>query len=182
MGFTIKDYIHHEKEEEIIFSYEGEISSNLIKSTLTKIEQHLLERESLRLRKKVYNVLIESLQNLYHHVEGCPDYLTHKTESQHYGGFVISYMNDAYKIVTANFVDGEKKEMLNDKLDKIKTLSKDELKEMYKFVLNHQKLSPKGGGGLGLIDIAKKTKSNLDYNFVEFQNNWYLYILTIYVY
>ncbi len=32
------------------------------------------------------------------------------------------------------------------------------LKDMYKFILNHQKLSAKGGGGLGLVDIAQEIR------------------------
>ena len=54
---------------------------------------------------------------------------------------------------------------LKDKIDKINSLSQDELKDMYKFILNHQKLTAKGGGGLGLVDIARKTGNKLDYKF-----------------
>ena len=51
------------------------------------------------------------------------------------------------------------------KIDKINSMSRDELKDMYKFILNHQKLSAKGGGGLGLVDIARKTGNKLEYSF-----------------
>ena len=50
---------------------------------------------------------------------------------------------------------------------------------MYKFILNHQKLSAKGGGGLGLVDIARKTGNKLSYQFQNFNNAYYFFNLDI---
>ncbi len=183
MSFKAEDYITFNEHDEILLSYNGRITSDLINNTLHKTEQILLEnKETNRLRKKVYNVLIESLQNLYHHSEGIPEDMRISYHENQFGTFHIIKIENGYKIVTTNFVEEDKKEMLIKKLDEIKQLSEDKLKEMYKFVLNHQKLSKKGGGGMGLIDIAKKTKNNIDYRFHKYKDNWYLFIFTIIVY
>jgi hypothetical protein len=50
---------------------------------------------------------------------------------------------------------------------------------MYKFILNHQKLSAKGGGGLGLVDIARKSGNRLEYEFHKYNENYYFFNLTI---
>ena len=50
---------------------------------------------------------------------------------------------------------------------------------MYKFILNHQKLSDKGGGGLGLVDIARKTGNKLNYNFENFNNDFQFFVLEV---
>ena len=60
-------------------------------------------------------------------------------------------------------------------------LSKDELKDMYKFILNHQKLSAKGGGGLGLVDIARKTGNKLEYTFQHYQDDYYFFNLDVFI-
>jgi hypothetical protein len=52
---------------------------------------------------------------------------------------------------------------------------------MYKFILNHQKLSAKGGGGLGLVDIARKTGNKLEYSFENYNNDFYFFNLDILV-
>ncbi|NJK86138.1 MAG: hypothetical protein HC906_09370, partial [Bacteroidales bacterium] len=70
---------------------------------------------------------------------------------------------------------------LKEKIDKINSLTKDELKICIKFILNHQKLSAKGGGGLGLVDIARKTGSKLNYSFFNYNNNYYFFNLEIIV-
>jgi hypothetical protein len=70
---------------------------------------------------------------------------------------------------------------LTEKIEKINSLSNDELKEMYKFILNYQKLSSKGGGGLGLIDIARKSDKKLEYVFYPYNDNYYFYRLDIFI-
>ena len=76
-------------------------------------------------------------------------------------------------------MNSSKIKFLKEKIDKINSLNKDELKDMYKFILNHQKLSAKGGGGLGLVDIARKTGSKLVYSFFNYNDNYYFFNLEI---
>ena len=78
-----------------------------------------------------------------------------------------------------NFVTSDKIKYLKDKIDKINSLNQDELKDMYKFILNHQKLSAKGGGGLGLVDMARKTGNKLEYSFHDYNPEYYFYNLEV---
>ena len=74
-------------------------------------------------------------------------------------------MEDHYLITTGNFILSENVNKLKTKLDYINGLEKDELKAYYKEVLNNGQMSNKGGGGLGMIDIARKSGQKLDYSF-----------------
>ena len=56
---------------------------------------------------------------------------------------------------------------------------KEELKDYYKSVLNNGEMSLKGGGGLGMIDIARKTGEKLEYNFLEIDNKVSFFTLNI---
>jgi len=64
-------------------------------------------------------------------------------------------------------------------LEKINSLTKEELKDFYKFVLNNQEFSAKGGGGLGLIDIARKTGSKLVYTFEPYDENFHFFDFSV---
>ena len=86
-----------------------------------------------------------------------------------------------YKVTTGNFVLSDKTKLLKEKIDKINALSKDELKDMYKFILNHQKISAKGGGGLGLVDIARKTGNKLNYTFEKYNDIYYFFNLDVFI-
>jgi hypothetical protein len=56
-------------------------------------------------------------------------------------------------------------------LDQINAVSKDELRELYKKILNNEQFSEKGGGGLGFIDIARKSGQKLNYSFKAVNDN-----------
>ena len=64
-------------------------------------------------------------------------------------------------------------------LDEINKLSKEELKDYYKAVLNNGQMSAKGGGGLGMIDIARKTGQKLKYNFMPIDDMYSFFSLNI---
>ena len=70
---------------------------------------------------------------------------------------------------------------MKERLDKIKSLEKEELKDLYKFILNNQEFSKKGGGGLGLIDMAKRTNGRIEYKFTTYDENYSFFNLDIFV-
>ena len=163
-------------------SFKGNISSELISNVLEVVESKMDEyNESSKIRKKVYNVLVESLQNLYHHIEELPNEMREEFESK-FGILMVSRVEDRYKITTGNFITHDKVDVLRNKIDKINSMGKEELKDMYKFILNHQRLSEKGGGGLGLVDIARKTGNKLDYTFEKFDDLYYFFNLDVFIY
>ena len=182
MSFDINEYYTNLNGGDVLLAYKGSITSDLISNVLEVVETKLEDlSEGSKVRKKVYNVLVESLQNLYHHVEDMPDNVQYKFDPK-FGILVITRIsNNSYKISTGNFISSNKIKLLKDKIDKINSLSIDELKDMYKFILNHQKLSAKGGGGLGLVDIARKTGSKLEYSFENFNNDYYFFNLEVLV-
>jgi hypothetical protein len=179
MGFNIKDYYNNISKGDILLAYKGSITSELINDVLEAVEKKLEEANELsKTRKKLYNVLVESMQNLYHHIEETHEGITEELDPK-FGLVVIEREDGMYKVTTGNFINSTKIKFLKEKIDKINSLSKDELKDMYKFILNHQKLSAKGGGGLGLVDIARKTGSKLEYIFHNYDNNYYFFNLII---
>ncbi|NOY37769.1 MAG: hypothetical protein GXO83_09345 [Chlorobi bacterium] len=181
MSFNIEDYYTDQNGGEILLAYKGSITTELINNVLDTVESKLQDfNEASKIRKKVYNVLVESLQNLFHHIDDLPEKFRETYES-HFGILVVSKEKTQYKISTGNFIRSEKVQYLKEKIDKINSLSKEELKEMYKFILNHQKISEKGGGGLGLVDIARKTGNKLDYVFDKFDEEFYFFNLDVYI-
>lgn len=179
MSFNFQEYFDELNGGNVLLSYKGCISTDLINSVLDSIETKLQEAdESSKIRKKVYNVLVEGLQNLYHHNDDVPNSYKGKFEDG-FGVLVIKKLKNSYKISTGNFITSDNIEKLKNRIDRINAMSKDELKQEYKSVLNNQKMSAKGGGGLGLTDIARKTGNKLNYMFHNFSENYYFFSLDI---
>ena len=181
MSFNLQDSFRKMNEGDVLLAYKGSITPDLITNVLEVIESKLDDINTISaVKKKIYNVLVESLQNLFHHIDELPDKIKDEFDAR-FGVLVVSREDDFYRISTGNFVRKSKVRQLRDKIDKINSLSREELKDMYKFVLNHQKLSAKGGGGLGLIDIAKKTGNRMEYSFHNYNNEFDFFNLNVFI-
>ncbi len=181
MHFDIDQYYSRMNSGEVILAYKGSISSELITNVLEVIDaklEDLIIRKSIK--KKLYNVLVESLQNLYHHIDDLPDSTNGKFDV-HFGIFVITKEGERYKVSTGNFIRNDKIQPLQDRLERVMSMSKEELKNLYKQILNNQDFTKKGGVGLGLIDMAKRTDGQLDYQFREYNEDYSFFNLDIYV-
>ena len=181
MSFDINEYYSRLNGGDVLIAFKGSISSELISNVLEVVESKMDEySESSKIRKKATIDHEVRLQNLYHHIEVLPEAMQ-KDYGDKFGILVVSRHNDRYKISTGNFIGHDKVDVLRNKIDKINSMSKDELKDMYKFILNHQRLSEKGGGGLGLVDIARKTGNQLDYTFEKFNDAYYFFNLDVFI-
>ncbi len=178
MKFSMQQCHSKMQRGDMILAYKGGITSDLITNILGIVELQLDNYdEKPAIKKRVYNVLVESLQNLYHHMEA--DEGLANEFGKRFGLFFMGKTDDNYYISTGNFVRTSNKVKLKGDLDKINKMNRDELKDYYKFVLNNQKFSNKGGGGLGLIDIARRTRNSLEYYFLEFNDDYDFYILSL---
>ena len=165
---NIHDFYNKMEKGNIMLSFKGEVTSDLLTSILQIMESKMetLE-EPPKIKKKVYNILVECLQNLYHHLDD-DDFKTKINEKS--ALFMIRKVDGEYSIMTGNFIANENVELMEGRLDRINAMDKDELKMYYKEVLNNGEMSAKGGGGLGMIDIARKSGKKLEYKFdhIEF--------------
>jgi hypothetical protein len=173
-AFSIYDKM---EKNNILLSFKGDVTSELLTSILQIMENKMDNmQEEPKMKKKVYNVLVECLQNLYHHMDDVADAAGDINRS---AIFMIGKLNNAYTITTGNYILGENVNGLKGRLDEVNALTKEELKEYYKKVLNNGEMSLKGGGGLGMIDIARKTGEKLEYNFLEIDNKVSFFTLNI---
>ena len=179
MSFNLTEYYSNLSKGDVVLAYKGSITSDLINDILEGVEKRLEDAdEDGKLRKKIYNILVESLQNLFHHIEAVHEGIEEPLDPK-FGILIVVKDGDLYKVTTGNFINVKRIKFLKEKIDKINSLSKDELKDMYKFILNHQRLSAKGGGGLGLVDIARKSGNKLEYDFYQYNDDYYFFNLTI---
>ena len=104
MSFNVESYFSDVSNGNPILFYKGNIDSDLINKVLDTVEGKLIKgNEHSKLRKKVYNVLVESLQNLYHHVDKVPEGFEDQT-SEKFGILAVNKVENGYKIITGNFI------------------------------------------------------------------------------
>ncbi|MDC3389597.1 SiaB family protein kinase [Flavobacteriales bacterium] len=166
----------------VLLAFKGTVTSELLESVFQIMESKMDDlNDSPATKKKVFNVLVECLQNLYHHIDDFDNenVVVNSAGDKKSAIFSIIRNEDAYNIVTGNFIYPKNVEDVTSKIDYINSLNRDELKAYYKEVLNNGELSEKGGGGLGLIDIAKKSRNKLQYSFREIDEDYSFFTLTV---
>ncbi len=158
------------------YIYRGRFTQKITDSILALTESNLSTNEqSSKMKKRVYLILVEGLQNITRHQDD-----TGNNSSEGYGMFVIQREDEKYYITTGNLIEKKSIKHIKDLIDKINSLEKEELKEYYKHVLEEGRLSDKGGAGLGLIDMAKKSGNKLSYDFKDIsEKHSYFYLHTI---
>lgn len=178
MVLDIYGFYDKMEQNNIMLSFKGDITSDLLTSILQIMEAKLDNfQEEPKIKKKVYNVLVECLQNLYHHMDEVAT--MGKDEKIRSAIFMIGKIENNYNIITGNYIKNENIANLKKLLEDINKLSKEELKEYYKEVLNNGEMSLKGGGGLGMIDIARKTGGKLNFEFTPIDQNYSFFSLNV---
>lgn len=156
------------ERKDIILSFKGDITQDLLSSVYQIMESRLENaREDIRRRKKFYHILVECLQNVYHHMETLQDSENKKEDDIEKSAiFIIGKgEGDKYLIITGNFILNNKADELRIKLEEINKMSPEALRTHYVETLSATELSDKGGAGLGMIDIARKSGHKMDFNF-----------------
>jgi coenzyme F420-reducing hydrogenase delta subunit len=148
------------------YIYRGDISDDLTSRILSLAETDMdHSSESTSLKKKVYFIMVESLQNITRH-QKVPD------EKSGSSFFVIQRLEKDYYITSGNIVENKKIDFLKSNLNKINSLDKEHLKEYYKEILSQGEFSSKGGAGLGFIEMARKSGNKLAYDFKPIDNEF----------
>ncbi len=172
----VYDFYVKMKKNKINLAYEGEITHQITKAFTSLTENHMsIDNDPNSVQKKVFHVMVECLQNISKHAENRNDVITSKDGR---GIFLVSKDDEEYNITTGNIVKTNKVNDLKRMLENINNLDKDGLKQLYKQQMREGRLSPKGGAGLGFIDIARKTGEKLIYSFLEIDDNSSFFVLT----
>ena len=170
------------QENDIMFSYKGEVSVALINSFLGVFESRLQSTDDqAKTKKKVFNVLVETLQNLQFHVEELPESKVSSSKQEKKAVFMLWTEDNMYKLSTGNHILVENTQKLKVWLDKVNEAagSKEDLRKLYLEVLDNGVFSEKGGGGLGFIDIARKSGQKLEYDIREVNDEYSFFVLQI---
>ncbi len=175
----VYDFYKSMKAHEIKLVYEGRVTQQITKAFIALAEAQMEENaEASNVQRKVFHVMVECLQNISRHAEE-----DESGESLHAGKgiFMVSRTEQYWCVTTGNAIFNEKVKELKDMIEQINELNEDELKDLYVRQMREGRLSTKGGAGLGFIDIRRKTKKKLEYNFLPITDKVSFFLLTTYI-
>jgi hypothetical protein len=161
-NYSLNDFFHLMKKNEVIMIYEGEFSQDITKSFLSMTESTFINSQvNESVIKKVYNIMMEALQNICKHEFKFSESIAQKTTSI----FMIAENDREYQIVTGNTINSKVISIIRDKIEEVNSLDQEGLKALYKETRLNSTISEVGGAGLGFIDIARKSGNPISYHF-----------------
>lgn len=158
-------------KERLMFVYRGIVTNENSVPLLTLLEKEMEDSAfGFVGRKRLFMFVLESLQNVSRH----RDYHKHANMSI----VLYSKTENGYTVTTGNVLPASQIADLKSKLDEINHLQPDEIRSVYRQMLSSTEFTEKGGVGLGLIEMAKKTGNKLDYDFVPLDDEFSYFILS----
>jgi Family of unknown function (DUF6272) len=130
--------------------------------------EHLLSREVMPFRKRVFSVFIEAMQNAFAHGT---------LSANHPSETGLWKFNDSYVIVSSNTIQVSSMATLSKNIDCLNSMDNDQLRRDYK----DQLIKPVEGNscGLGFMSMKRKSGSILQYGFEKIDTLYSYFYLRI---
>jgi hypothetical protein len=122
-------------------------------------------------KKRVFNIMVECLQNINRHNLEVPD------EKSMSSIFMIGIEDQDYFIITGNIMMKKNVADLEKQLVNINTLDEAGISDQYAAVIKGGRIHERGGAGLGLLDIARRSAQELEYSFREIDDTYSFFSL-----
>jgi hypothetical protein len=121
--------------------------------------------EKPTLIRKISFLTVEVIQNIIHHSDKNP-------KGETFAYFEIIKDSDNYIIKSGNLLLKENTEELEKKLESVESSSHEEIKQKIMTKLDNGDFSDKGGAGIGLLSIKKRTDRGMSYNIEYFKEDY----------
>ena len=153
-------------EDNLCLLYNGNFSDEITTKLIELSEYNINNNDALsKMKKRASFLMAECFQNIVRHGKNITNTEIDFVDE---GFFLTKNWQGIYYITSGNLVEKRNINELERQLERVNSLNKDELKKLYRDVLENQEMSEKGGAGLGLIEMARKSGQKLDYRFKDF--------------
>ena len=167
-------------QEGIIFSFSGYLSEGVLFSLGEALRHKMtLEETNISTVKKVFSVFVEQAQNIIRYssdkVVGVAD---HGVELSS-GMMTIGREAGHFYIVCANTMRQDHVEKLKARLEVLRSMDKDAIKAYYREQLREAPEEDSRGGSIGLIEIARRASSPIEFDFLPIDDETTFFCLRV---
>jgi hypothetical protein len=160
----------------VIFAYSGYVTEPVLSGVGEALKQKLtIDDADTKTLRSVFAVFVEQMQNIIRYSaekeQSTPPAAASPLMEIRYGILTIGKEGNDYVVCAGNLVVLSDVERLNAKLSRIRDLSKDELKALYKEQLRAEPEQGSKGAGLGFTEIARRASKPLEFDFTNIDHD-----------
>ena len=182
MKFDVMGYNKMIQENNVSIIYSGPMRAKC-RDGFSETMQKRLDLSDLPLSaaQSVFSVFIEQINNMMMYSEERAFSDTDGSGSESLKDiFIFGVTGATYFIQSGNLMKDCKVGMLKERLDYLNTLDKKELRRFYKEQIKSENLNPDSkGAGLGLIEIARRAASKIEYEFIPLSGGLTYFIMYV---
>jgi len=149
------------EKDGVIFSFSGVITQDILIALGKELKNTVMIKSKLSTATKIFSIFVEQMQNITKYSD--EKISKHENEIS-FGIVTVGYSknDNSYYLMCGNIIDKTKTNSISEKLNRIKNMNSDELKEYYKKKIKENMDKDGKSAGLGFIEMARKSQK-LDY-------------------
>ena len=170
------------RQQGIIFAYSGPVTETVLSGVGEAIKQKLvIDDADTKTLRSVFAVFVEEMQNMIRY--SAEKVLSSDTGSplseMRYGILTIGREGDDYVAHAGNLVAHSDVKLLRERLSKIRSMNKEELRAVRKERLRGDPEEGSKGAGLGLMEIARRASKPIEFDFSDVDDEHAFFTLKV---
>jgi hypothetical protein len=163
---------------EVILEYTGHLSFSTIGRLLTLLKYKMVEKGiKVGIYKRILSVMIEALENIYKNSDQYSD--NSFILNSYIPTFSLEREKGKYSVKVSNPVHNALIKKLKEKIETVNSKTPEELKIFYRQTISNGHFTPKGGAGLGILEMSKISGNPLVFSFTKINEEYSLFSLEI---
>ena len=165
------------QDDNLAFMYSGVVSDNITHKIIELTQSNIDSGGNfIRFKNKISFLMAECYQNVARHSKYSVD---NADPLDLKGAFYVRSFANTFHIGSVNAIKTENIESIREKLNQVNSLSAEDLRLLQKQVLRKGKLSERGGAGLGIIEMARRTGEKILYEFTPMHDGLSLFFIQL---
>lgn len=183
MILNMLEYYKMIKEMNINIIYSGPIWADGIEGIAGTLRKRLeFDELPLSASQSVFSVFVEQMNNMLMYSAEKENF--NMSENKHIdaptGVFVLGAQGKTYFVQSGNAMKIESADLIKSRIDHLNTLDKVGLRKFYKEQIKSENANPESkGAGLGLIEIARRASSPIEYEFTPLENGLIFFSMSV---
>lgn len=183
MLFDMLEYYNMLKMSNVNIIYSGPIWADGVEGIGGTLRKRLeLDDLPLTASQSVFSVFVEQMNNM----------LMYSAEKEHFeasesksfnvstGVFLLGVQGKTYFLQSGNIMKNSNVDLIKEKIDYLNTLDKVQLRKYYREQMKAENKNPESkGAGLGLIEIARRSSSKIEYKFTPMSEGYTFFAMYV---
>lgn len=154
-------------QNRVIFYYVGYFSQNIVAAMAEAVKLQLeVAGVAGPTRRRLFSSFVEMAQNIIHYSSNALTPPTQNDRELRQGSVCILHDADGgFQLLCANPIDPEDGDELREKLDRLRNMTLEEIKQAYRQSLKEDAPEGSKGAGMGFLTVARDARLPLEFDF-----------------